>query len=89
MGDLSLKIQTAFELFDAGRPREVEALYRLCLDEPGGREGRAYRSILHGLGYIKCEQGRYGEARSLYEELAALARSDADPLEEAIALAGR
>ncbi|OWR29392.1 hypothetical protein CDO73_14430 [Saccharibacillus sp. O23] len=86
MNDLHDAINQAFSRFDEGDLDGAEALYLACLNRLDGSKSGAYRSIMHGLGYVKCGLGEYDSARAIYEELAALARAGQDLFQESIAL---
>lgn len=45
-----------------------------------------YRKILFGLGYVKCFQGNFFDAESIYLELWSLTKSDEDHKEESIVI---
>jgi tetratricopeptide (TPR) repeat protein len=82
---MASKLARACEAFEQGRLEEAEALYLECLGETeqGDHDNDA---ALHGLGFVKAEQGAFAEARRCYTTLLDRARRRGDRRAEHVAL---
>ncbi|WP_217585884.1 tetratricopeptide repeat protein [Lentibacillus saliphilus] len=79
------RLQRAFTFLEQGNLKQAEILYLECLDGIDDQASLLFEQALHGLGYVKSEQGHFSEARDLYLRLIDLAVKKGDQENEAIA----
>lgn len=80
------ELEEAFTLFDKGEYTRAEEIYLNYLERSNNRNDDSYKAALHGLGYVKCFQGQFQEARDCYHELLELSIEQADRKDEAATL---
>lgn len=79
------KLNGAFELFENNQLIEAEGIYQECLSLIDTRSNK-YEAALHWLGYVKSELKKFDEARSIYDELRGIAKSNLNFQDELIAI---
>lgn len=71
--NMEIKIGQAFSFFDQGELETAEQLYKECLQEVTDKSSDQYKTILHGLGFVKSHMKKFDQARMLYKQLLSLA----------------
>lgn len=86
MSSIQHKLEEAFCAFDQKEYARAERLYELLLVNLKNEDSTHYDEIMHMLGFVKGEMGKWKESEEIYQSLLTQAKSSHNKEEEAVIL---